>query len=218
MKILIAEDNKNISKSLELLLKDKKHTIKTAYSAKETLKLIRNDFFDLILLKYQLPDTNGIELCQNIRKELVSTPIIFLTKRSDITTKLSAFDAGVNDYIVKPFSLLELIARINSISKHLNPTNLCIKNLSLEINKNIVKTQDEEIKLTNKEMTILVYLAKNANKIISRKELLHYLYPNNTKKSLNLIDVHISNLRKKISKKLCPIETISKKGYVIFEK
>lgn len=220
MKILITEDDKHISKSLAILLKKQNHNIKIAHSAKETLQSIKNHFFDIILLKYQLPDANGIELCYDIRKELVFTPIIFLTKRADIETKLSAFNAGVNDYIVKPFSLLELIARINvhelSIPSKLSQVN--IRGLSLYPNKNIIRCEEKDIKLTNKEMTILLYLIKNANKIISRKELLTHLYPNDTKKSLNLIDVHISNLRKKLSKDFCPIETVSGKGYVIFEK
>ncbi len=222
MKILITEDDKHISKSLAILLKKQNHNIKIAHSAKETLQSIKNHFFDIILLKYQLPDANGIELCYDIRKELVFTPIIFLTKRADIETKLSAFSAGVNDYIVKPFSLLELIARINvhelPIPSQINQINM--RGLSLYPSKNIIRCKDkqQEIKLTNKEMTILLYLIKNSNKIVSRKELLTHLYPNNTKKSLNLIDVYISNLRKKLSKNFCPIETVPSKGYVIFEK
>ncbi len=205
------------------MLEKEKYYIKSAFSAKEAFSQIKTNNFDVLLIKYQLPDMNGIEACRYIRKKLTNTPIIFLTKRGNIETKLLAFDAGINDYMVKPFSMLELIARINVYNSIERSSTSCfnkiiIGKLTIYPDKNLCHLNNTKIKLTHKEVLILSYLSKNLNKVVSRNELIYYLYSEKKDKALNIIDVHISNIRKKITKKFCPIETISGKGYLISNK
>lgn len=219
MKILLIEDDPEITKSLSNFLKEKGMIVSSASDGLSGQKLAREGSFNALILDYNLPSLSGLEIVINLRKEKNNVPIIMLTVRSELEDKINLFDAGVDDYLTKPFSSSELLARLKAITrrpKEIKDNFLKIKNLTLYPEKFIVKKGKENIRLKSKEFALLQYLMENKGCYKSRQEILDNVWDENADPFSNTIEVHIMKIRKKIeTEKDKFIYTVSNRGYKI---
>jgi DNA-binding response OmpR family regulator len=219
MKILIIEDDIEIIKPLSSFLKEKGVITLSASDGQTGLKLARDGGFDALILDYNLPELNGLEIVKSLRKEKNNIPIIMLTVRSELEDKINLLEIGADDYLTKPFSSSELLARLKAITrrpKEIKDNILKVKNLTLYPDKFIVKRGKENIRLKSKEFALLQYLMENKGCYKSRQEILDNVWDENADPFSNTIEVHIMKIRKKIeTKKDKFIYTVSNRGYKI---
>ncbi len=215
MKILVVEDNKTIGNNIKRYLELENHSVIRAENGLYALEVTKHQEFDIIVLDLMLPGMDGITLCKNIRESHPDIPIIMATAKGQLDDKLEGFEAGADDYLVKPFDLKELDARIQAISKRNEPKNILkYKNLRLDKDQKKVSKGSKEIKLTLKEFQIIEYLLERKWRSISRTEIIEEIRGNEQIFEEDAkLDVYISNLRKKLGKTI--IETIKGFGYQI---
>jgi len=184
----------------------------------QTLVELNHEAFDIIILDIMLPIKNGIEICQELRKQSIFIPIIMLTAKIELKDKINGLDAGADDYLLKPFSFDELVARIRALLRRPKtslPMEIRIGQLSLQPSKRKVFYEQEEIPLTLKEFNLLEYFMRHPNQVLNREQILDKLWDLNYDSFSNVVDVHIKNLRKKledVSGKLL-LETVRGVGY-----
>jgi len=216
MKILIIEDDPEISQLLRNNLKKANFTVEIAADGERGSFLARVNKYELIILDYNLPKMDGLAVCQEIRNEDQETPIIMLSVRSEIKDKLKLFQAGVDDYLAKPFSFSELLARIQAILRRPQKRKeeiLKVKNIELNLSTNIVKQAGKEVYLGNKEFALLNYLIERPGRIISREMIREEVWGDNCDPFSNTIETHILKLRRKLDKNSKLITTIPGRGY-----
>ncbi|MDY0932809.1 response regulator transcription factor [Chryseobacterium sp. CFBP8996] len=208
MKILIIEDNLRVSSLMKRGLESQGYEIYISEDAEDALVIVERIDFDLIITDIMLPQMNGIELSKLIKQKHPDLPIIMLTALGTIDEKIEGFDAGADDYMVKPFEIRELYARIKAIllrkpiahSKKEESNILEYQNLTINKNTNRVFRNGQEIDLTPKEFKLLFFLMSNAERILSREEIAENVWGNHFDTGTNYIDVYIAYLRKKIDK------------------
>lgn len=217
-KILLVEDNPSIILGLEYLLKEEKFEYKITKNKRDTLNLLDQEKFDIVLLDVSLPDGNGFDICKYI-KEKKDTPIIFLTAKDEEKDVVLGFDLGADDYIIKPFRNRELISRIkNVLRRKQNIGNYLIhSNIKIDLNLGKVYKDNEEITLTKLEYKILVNLFSNKNRLITREEILNDIWDiAGNFVNDNTLTVYIKRIREKIGDKEGKIiETVRGLGYRI---
>ena len=224
-RILIVEDDLRIAQNISKGLEEKGYKTEIAYDGQIGLKLGLTNNFDLILLDLNLPALNGYEVCQQIRARNAQIPIIMLTALGETEDKIEGFEHGADDYIVKPFDLRELVARIQVFLKRRSSGTeetvniLTVADLEMNLDSKLVTRQGTAIELTPKEFSLLEYLIRNKNKIVSKEEIAHKIWDNNANQSLNVIEVYINFLRKKIDKDFTTrlIYTKTGMGYILKE-
>lgn len=223
-KILIIEDDQRLAENLVKGLSEKDFDTEVAFDGQIGLRLALSGKFDLILLDVNLPQMNGYEVCSKIREKDSQIPIIMLTALGETDDKITGFEHGADDYILKPFEYRELIARINVFLKRAyaeNETNantLRIADLEINFESKMATRQGKHIDLTPKEFALLEYLIRNKGKVVSKAEIAEKIWEgNNAENSLNVIEVYINFLRKKIDKDFEPklIHTKTGMGYVL---
>jgi DNA-binding response OmpR family regulator len=222
MKILIVEDEERLAKLIKKALEKEGFAADyvTDGEAAETRIEICHKDYDLVILDLMLPKKDGLEVCRSIRSKEINIPVLVLTAKFDVDDKVKTLDAGADDYLVKPFSLEELVSRIRALLRRppqTIPTVLKTQDLTLNNATRKVTRGNKEIKLTVKEFAILEYLMRNPNQVISRSQILDHLWGSDFDSFSNVIDVHVKNLRKKISNgsRRRIIETIRGIGYRI---
>lgn len=206
-KILVVDDEKLIVKGISFSLQADGMEVDAAYDGEEALRKIKEKNYDMVLLDVMLPKMSGMDVCQAVR-EFSDVPIIMLTAKGEDMDKILAFDNGVDDYLTKPFNILEVKARIKAILRRNQKnqrepeTNASISagDLSLDIESRRVMLGEREINLTAKEFDILVLLMKNPNKVFSREQLLSAIWENKANEAgdVRTVDVHVRRLREKI--------------------
>jgi len=223
MKILLVEDDPKISSFVKLGLEDNDYTVTVAYDSAMAEKIVFSKEFDIIILDVIIPGINGLELCKKIRNANIKTPVIMLTSLDTVEDKIAGFDCGADDYLVKPFSFKELLARIKALGRRHTETivapTLKMADLELDTISKIVKRNNKEIKLTSKEYSILELLLTNKGKVFDRVEMAEKIWGFSFNTGTNVIDVHINSLRNKIDKDFSPklIHTQIGFGYVMKE-
>jgi len=220
MRILVVEDEKKINDFLKKSLESECFAVDTAMDGEKGSYLARSNNYDLIILDNILPKKDGVQVCREIRESKSNVPIIILSVKSETITKVDLLNAGADDYLTKPFSLEELLARMRALlrrPKDFKSDIFSVDDLIVDIAKHSVKRGDEEIKLTRKEFMLLEYLLKNQGIVLSRGMIMEHVWDMNADLFSNTIESHILSLRKKIdfegNKKL--IQTISGRGYTI---
>lgn len=202
MKILIIEDDLTVAKSLKMGLSHDYAVDITSTGKKGIYKAFTNEY-DFIILDLMLPDTTGLEVCIELRREKLSIPILILSGKKLIESKVVLLNAGADDYMIKPFSLSELKARIRTLLRR-NPeiqdNILTLQCLSVNLNTKNVFFKGKPIKLAKKEFLILCYLIRNKNVPIQRLKIIEHIWEGDPTIDSNTIDVHICNIRKKIGK------------------
>ena len=223
MKILIIEDDIKIINFLKKGLEEECYVVDYSTNGDEGLYLASVHTYDLILLDIMLPIKDGMEVCKTLRKNNIQTPIIMLTAKDSIEDKIKGLDIGANDYLAKPFSFAELLARIRvqlrtNISTE--QTKLIIADLELDLLKKTAKRADENITLTAKEFSLLEYLIKNKNRVLSETTINEALSSFEDSNISNIVNVYIYRLRNKIDKNFDNklIKTVRGIGFKISDK
>ena len=212
-KILIVEDEEAIAKMIAMNLRVSNYETKIYLDGKEASdSLAENHDYDLALLDVMLPGMDGFQLLNVVRQ--YNIPVIFLTAKDDLESKIQGLRGGADDYIVKPFEILELMVRIEKVLERSDKLNKVIKILDMEINieEHTVRKNGTEIALKPKEFELLCVLAKNKNIAISREKLLSMVWGYDYMGETRTVDVHIGQLRKKLGLSE-HIKTVSKMGY-----
>lgn len=206
MKILIVEDDQRVSELIKRGLTEHGFEIDLAYDGLSGKKMAFQNKYDVIITDIILPKMDGLDLCKLLREEQPNTPIIMLTALGTTDDKVEGFDAGADDYMVKPFEMRELIARINVLirrsSNLVKPSSPLISYADLKMNLNTkeVKRGDQTIKLTPKEFKLLEYMLQNTERVLSRAEIAEKVWETHFDTGTNFIDVYINYLRKKLDK------------------
>lgn len=207
-RVLVVDDEKLIVKGIRFSLEQDGMEVDCAYDGEEALDFAKNNQYDMILLDVMLPKMSGFEVCQQIR-EFSNTPILMLTAKGEDMDKILGLEYGADDYITKPFNILEVKARIKAIMRRTGkkteekPTARMVENrdMKLDCDSRRVYIADEEVNLTAKEFEVLELLMKNPNKVYSRENLLNIVWGSDYPGDVRTVDVHIRRLREKIEKK-----------------
>ena len=220
MRILLVEDEKKVASFIKKGLEEEYHSVDVAFDGKNGLHLALTGEHDLIILDIMLPYKDGFSVLKEIRKEKISTPVLFLTAKDTVSDKVQGLDIGADDYLPKPFAFEELLARVRALlRRHSQEKDLILKVLDLSLNTQThsVIRNNIEIKLTPKEYSILEYLVRNKNRVISRTLLAEHVYDYHFDTNTNVLDVYINKLRNKIDKnsESPVIQTIRGVGYII---
>jgi DNA-binding response OmpR family regulator len=200
MKILIVEDEKKIAESLRKNFDDEGFDTTVCFDGATALDIVSNEKFDIILLDWRIPEVSGLGVCKRIRDANNQTPIILLTALTNISNKVEALNSGADDYITKPFSFEEVLARVNAIIRRnkLSDNVIEFQKLSLNIMTHILETETESVKLPEMEFELLKYFLENNAQIISRETLCEDVWKLKFTPSTNVVDVTVKNLRKKL--------------------
>lgn len=220
MKVLVVEDEHKIANSIKQGLEQEKISVDVVYDGEVGLDLAIGEEYDLIILDRMLPEMDGIEITRRLRTEKNHTPILMLTARGQIEDKVVGLDTGADDYMTKPFSFAELLARVRALSrrpKHSNSTILTIGDLTLDTTTFEVRRNKKLIQLSGKEYALLEYLMHNPNKILSKTQIIHHVWNYDADVLPNSVEVYIKHLRNKIDKGFTPplIHTVRGFGYKI---
>lgn len=223
MKILLVEDDPKISSFVKIGLESNDFTVDVAYDSPVGEKLALSKKYDVIILDVVIPGITGFELCKHIRNNHILTPIIMLTSLDSVEDKVQGFDCGADDYLIKPFSFQELLARIKALNRRnreeiIKPV-LKIADLEIDSISRKVRRAGKDIYLTATEYRILELLAENRDKVFDRVLIAEKIWGFSFNSGTNIIDVHINSLRKKIDKdfKTKLIHTRKGFGYVLSE-
>ncbi len=226
VKILVVEDEEKLAQHLKKGLEQEGYTVDYFLNSEEAEDYIsfQHELLDLIILDHMLPGKSGIEMCKGIRSQNITVPILMLTAKDSSEDIISGLDAGVDDYLTKPFSFEVMLARIRALLRRSSDTSsythqeIHVGDLVLNTAKRKVFYKGKEITLTLKEFNVLEYLMKHPNQVIERENLLEKVWDINFDTFSNVVDVHIKNIRKKLkevdsNEKL--LETIRGVGYRI---
>ncbi|PTL17108.1 DNA-binding response regulator [Staphylococcus gallinarum] len=216
-KILIVEDEQNLARFIELELEHENYTVDIENDGKLGLEKGLTNSYDLILLDLMLPNINGLEICRQIRQSQ-TTPIIIITAKSDTYDKVAGLDYGADDYIVKPFDIEELLARIRAMLRRQPKKNIIdIKGLIIDKNAFKVTVDGMSLDLTKTEYDLLYLLAENKNHVMQREQIITDVWGYDSEVETNVVDVYIRYLRNKLKPfgKDKYIETVRGVGYVI---
>lgn len=224
--ILLVEDEKKIADTLSKGLKEHDYHVETAYDGMIGLRMFESGAINLVITDINLPGINGYDLCRTIRRHNQHVPIIMLTAFSSTDDKVEGFDAGADDYLVKPFEFKELLVRIRALLKRTMITQVPLGNLlkvsNLELNtySKEVSRNGEQVSLTAKEFQLLEYLMRNRNRVVSRADIAEKVWDIDFDTKTNVIDVYVNFLRKKIDRDFEPklIHTVVGMGYMLKEK
>lgn len=220
MRILVAEDEKDLNKIIVKRLLEEHYSVDACYDGEEALDYMAGVAYDAVVLDIMMPKLDGINVLKRIRNRKDQTPVILLTARGSVEDRVAGLDAGANDYLVKPFALDELMARVRVLLRTPRDTSSdCyeVGNLRLCLSTHQVTRAGKEIKLSGKEFSLLRYMIQNEGIVLSRERLEEHLWNYDYVGSSNVIDVYIRYLRKKIDEgqeqKL--IHTVRGAGYVL---
>lgn len=225
-RVLIIEDEKNLARFVDLELQHEGYETAICHDGRKGLETALNQEWDVILLDLMLPELNGLEVCRRIRP-IKDTPIIIMTARDSVIDRVSGLDQGADDYIVKPFAIEELLARLRALFRRIDhnkeeknqsqQSSVKYRNLVIEKKGRIVKRDNQVIDLTKREYELLLYLMENLNTVMSREVLLDKVWGYKTEVETNVVDVYIRYLRNKIDVpgKDSYIQTVRGTGYVM---
>jgi len=222
MRVLVIEDEKKIADFVKRGLKEEGYAVDVAYDGEQGLFLATTNDYDLILLDLMLPKIDGMAVCRAIKEKKAAAPVIMLTAKDTVHDKVAGLDAGADDYITKPFAFEELLARVRAILRKKGPlaaAKLQAGDLALDLLTHRVTRGPRQIELTAKEYSLLEYLMRNKNTIVTRTMISEHVWDIDFDTFTNVIDVYINYLRNKIDsdfdKKL--IQTVRGSGYMLKE-
>jgi heavy metal response regulator len=221
-KILIIEDEKKISALIRKGLEEEKYSVEDAFDGEKGEQLAMKQRFDLIILDIMLPKKDGIQVLTSLRGLNIETPVLMLTAKGTVEDRVKGLDTGADDYLVKPFAITELLARVRSLLRRKkgaekSATTLTIADLTVDLVSRKVIRDGKMIDLTTKEFSLLEFFIRNKNKTLNRSTITEHIWNYNFDTGTNIIDVYINHLRTKIDgefeKKL--LHTIRGVGYVM---
>lgn len=227
-KILIVEDEKSLARFVELELQHEQYDTVVESDGRKALDLALKEDFDAILLDLMLPNLNGLEIARRLR-QTKTTPIIMMTARDSVIDRVSGLDHGADDYIVKPFAIEELLARLRAVLRRVQIEKRVVSNtlgvqkviqfndLTIETANRIVHRGEKQVDLTKREYNLLMTLIENKNNVVTREELLNKIWGPDSKIETNVVEVYVRYLRNKIDVPGRPsyIKTVRGTGYMV---
>jgi DNA-binding response OmpR family regulator len=221
MKVLVVEDEHRIANTIKKGLELESYAVDVAYDGNSGLDLALGEEYDVMVLDLMLPGIDGLEICRQVRKSNIHTPILILTAKSQIKDKVLGLDTGADDYLTKPFSFEELVARIRALIRRPKDTIsnvLTVEDLVMDLSMHKVTRNNQEVVLSVKEFALLEYLMRNKGRVLSKDQILTHVWNYESDVLPNTIEVYIKNLRTKIDnnpdKKLL-IQTVRGFGYKV---
>ncbi|TAE57081.1 MAG: DNA-binding response regulator [Nostocales cyanobacterium] len=222
MRILLVDDEIELTHPLSRVLTREGYTLDMAYNGNDGSKLAQENNYDLLILDWMLPEKTGLEICQQIRSQGKKTPVLFLTAKDTLDDRVQGLDAGADDYLVKPFELRELLARVRALLRRVgtdyhssNTERLVVADLELDVENQIAYRQGKVIELSQKETRLLQYFMDNPGQVLTHHQIMQNLWTNEEQPESNVIAALIRLLRRKIEadSKSQLIHTVYGKGY-----
>lgn len=223
MRILLVEDEVHLSEALVYTLKKNNYIVDAAFDGITGQQMAETGIYNLIILDRMLPGKEGLDVLKTLRRQGITTPVLILTAKDSVKNRIEGLDSGADDYLIKPFSKDELLARVRALGRRQTEIivneEINIGNIGFNSLKGEIKINNQIIKLTSKESQIFEILIKNKNIVVSKEQLMEKIWGFQSDIELNNIEVYLSYLRKKIAKSDCGIiiETIRARGYCLKE-
>ncbi len=222
MHILVVEDEERLAGLLRRILTGERHTVDLAYEGISGRDLALSGDYDAVILDVMLPDIDGMEICRQMRVEQVTTPVLMLTARGAVEDRVSGLNAGADDYLVKPFVVKELVARVNALlrrrDRHFEMNSqLSVADLTLDLVSHEARRAGRLIELTAKEYALLEYLMRHPNQVLTRDQIISSVWGYDTEALSNVVDIYIHFLRDKVDRGFSHslIKTVRGMGYKI---
>ncbi len=220
MRILLVEDEKQIADFIKRGLKEENYAVDVAGDAEQGMYLAEINTYDLMIFDIMLPDKDGISMCRELRAKKVNAPVLMLTARGAVKDKVAGLNAGADDYLTKPFSFEELLARVRVLLRrqHAEKTPVFkLADMELDQLRHEVKRAGKVIPLTSREYALLEYLMFNVRQVVSRSMISEHVWNEEFDSMTNVIDVHVQHLRNKIDKdfKVKLLHTVRGAGYIL---
>ncbi|AFZ52701.1 two component transcriptional regulator, winged helix family [Cyanobacterium aponinum PCC 10605] len=229
MRILLVEDEIELATTLQGILQQEGYHVEISHDGEQGLNLALKQNYDLLILDWMLPHKSGLEICQQIRHQpfFIKTPVLFLTAKDTLDDRVLGLDAGADDYLVKPFELRELLARVRALLRRVSTitdsqeeqnkleTRIKVADLEIEVESQIAYRNGKMIKLSEKEVKLLQFFSQNLHQLVTQEEIYNYLWTTEEAPSSNVVAAMVRLLRKKIESNQEPplIHTIYGKGY-----
>ena len=218
MKILLVDDETELTDPLSKVLDHEGYQVDVADNGKDGSELAQKNNYDLLILDWMLPEKSGLEICQEVRSRSLNTPVLFLTAKDTIDDRVLGLDAGADDYIIKPFELRELLARVRALLRrvpHPDQNKLKVADLELDLENQSAYRGGKIINLSQKELELLTFLMSHPGQLLTHEAIYNYLWQNEDRPSSNVLAALMRLLRRKIEVKNRPtlIHTVYGKGY-----
>ncbi len=222
MRVLVVEDERKMARLLERGLREEGHAVDVAPDGVGASWLATENEYDAIVLDVMLPDIDGFEVCRELRNREVWSPVLMLTARDRVGDRVAGLDAGADDYLTKPFSFEELLARLRALARRgapERPASLLVGDLSLDPATRRVDRGGTQIELTSKEFAVLAFLMRHAGEVVTRTRLINHVWDFAYEGDSNVVDVYVGYLRRKIDRPFGrnTIETVRGTGYRLRE-
>jgi len=222
MRILLVEDDADLAQFIRKGLKEECYAVDVAADGEAGLALALDNPYDLLILDVMLPKLDGLTLCRRVRDKGITTPVLLLTARNTVETKVSGFDTGADQFLPKPFAFAELLARVRALLRRGSSqqvAHLQAVDLRLDPTSHRVWRGGQEISLTNKEYALLEFLLRNKNRVLTRTAIIEHVWDISYDPMTNIVDAHIRALRAKIDRDFSPplIATVRGAGYMLEE-
>lgn len=223
MRLLLAEDEKELSKALCAILKHNNYSVDAVFNGQDALDYGLCENYDGIILDIMMPKMNGLDVLKELRAQGVSTPVLMLTAKAEVDDRILGLDLGADDYLTKPFSMGELLARIRAVTRRkseFSPNLLTSGNMSLNRETFELSSESTTIRLGNKEFQMMEMLMSNPGRLISTEQFMERIWGYETEAEINVVWVYISYLRKKLSNLNANVEikAVRGVGYTLEEK
>jgi DNA-binding response OmpR family regulator len=222
MNILLAEDDLRLARAVRRVFEEETHKVEIASDGPAALESAQHGDHDVMILDVMLPELDGFEICRRMRMAGVQTPVLMLTARTDVTDRVKGLDAGADDYMVKPFAVVELLARVRALGRRTarnagGRDDLRAGDLRLDVSRHSAVRAGSEIELTVKEFQLLELLLRHQGQVLTRTQILDHVWQYDRDFASNVVDIYIHYLRNKIDKghKLQLIHTIRGVGYML---
>jgi DNA-binding response OmpR family regulator len=223
VRILVVEDERGIADFVERALKSQGHAVQVAFDGDEGVRAALSDTFDLVILDVLLPGRSGLEVLEEVRRLTPALPVIMLTARAEVTDKVAGLDAGATDYMTKPFSVDELLARVRAHLRKPAPaetTRVGAAGIEVDLLRRTVTREGSPVHLSGTEFDLLVYLMRHDGQVLSREQLLHGVWGYRHDPGTNVVDVYVGYLRRKLALpgRPAPIQTVRSVGYRLLDR
>lgn len=220
MRVLVIEDDKKLSRLIKRVLEEEHFTVDVADDGELGLDMALSGVYDVAVIDWMLPGRDGPAICRSIRTARLKVSLLMLTARGQVEDRVNGLDSGADDYLVKPFAFEELLARVRALSRRFtvesgNPDEMRCGNLVMDLRSHTARRADQSLDLTSTEWNLLELLVKHAGQALSREQILDHVWSFERDVQPNMVDVYISYLRRKLSKKgqSDPIVTVRGVGY-----